>query len=55
MDRAIIYLLRYEGLINVVEYLHSIESLLPGIYEEVNRVYDAWGRMTIAVHKSLDG
>jgi hypothetical protein len=55
MDRAIIYLLRYEGLIHVVEYLHSLENLLPGIYEEVNRVYDAWGKMTIAVQKGLDG
>jgi hypothetical protein len=55
MERAIMYLLRYEGLMNVLEYLRSVERLIPDIHEEFNKVNEAWGKMTLLIQRGFDG
>jgi hypothetical protein len=55
MEKAIIYLIKYEGLIHIVEYLHSIEKVVPGIQEEVSKVYTAWGKMSVMLLSGFHG
>jgi hypothetical protein len=54
-ERAIIYLLRYEGLTNLLDYIRSLENLIPDLHEEARKVNIAWDKMTLIMNQGYDG
>ena len=54
-ERAIIYLLRYEGLRSVMEFIRSMGDQIVDVSEEARKVQMAWAKMMIILANGYDG
>lgn len=53
-EKSIIYLLRYEGLSNILNFLLSLDGLVQDVSEETRSVHKAWAKMSIMLKGSYD-